>query len=550
MDVLKQQLTRLQQQLAALSASQKMLSVSLVAIMVMTLIWWARYAGAPEMEPLLNQSLTADDLVRMRARLDGARIDYRVSGDRILVGADRQYEALALLASEQLLPRDTSNGFNDIIAKMNPFQSQQMNQELWNVGKQTALEQIIRTMPGVAAAKVMLTPTSERRIGGNIEPTASVAITMRSGSVRSRKLAEATADLVVGSVAGLKRNRVSVIMDGVTVPVADREGNPLAVSGDVSEHQAAAEHYFQEKVERALGYFQGGVIVSVFVKVDIEAKRTQEKSFPRVDQKETSLKSETTESTPGSPGGGGEPGAAANMAMALQGTGSGGTGATATTEKTETTFQNYAHEKLENTDKPAGTATPVSAMVRVPRGYFVNALKLRDPSGKEPDEKAVQDFVAAQMQEIRNDVKHILNLQSDSDVTVNTYVDSLPMVASAAAAAPPSGITASVTSHAKEIAVGALAMISLFMVTMMVRKGTPSAPAAAPIAPQQAREPELLTVGEELLGEAVEGNGMLDGMELDDDALKSQQMVEQVSTMVKENPEGAATLVKRWLNRT
>jgi flagellar biosynthesis/type III secretory pathway M-ring protein FliF/YscJ len=39
-------------------------------------------------------------------------------------------------------------------------------------------------------------------------------------------------------------------------------------------------------------------------------------------------------------------------------------------------------------------------------------------------------------------------------------------------------------------------------------------------------------------------------MELDEDALRAQQMVEQVKTMVSENPDAAANLVKRWLNRT
>ena len=38
----------------------------------------------------------------------------------------------------------------------------------------------------------------------------------------------------------------------------------------------------------------------------------------------------------------------------------------------------------------------------------------------------------------------------------------------------------------------------------------------------------------------------MDGMELDDETMKSQQVVEQVTTMVKESPDAAASLVKRW----
>jgi flagellar biosynthesis/type III secretory pathway M-ring protein FliF/YscJ len=36
-------------------------------------------------------------------------------------------------------------------------------------------------------------------------------------------------------------------------------------------------------------------------------------------------------------------------------------------------------------------------------------------------------------------------------------------------------------------------------------------------------------------------------MELDEDAIRAQQMLEQVSSMVRK-PDGAASLVKRWLN--
>ena len=41
----------------------------------------------------------------------------------------------------------------------------------------------------------------------------------------------------------------------------------------------------------------------------------------------------------------------------------------------------------------------------------------------------------------------------------------------------------------------------------------------------------------------------LDGMELDEESVKAQEMIGQVSTLVRENPDAAATLVKRWLNR-
>ena len=44
-------------------------------------------------------------------------------------------------------------------------------------------------------------------------------------------------------------------------------------------------------------------------------------------------------------------------------------------------------------------------------------------------------------------------------------------------------------------------------------------------------------------------NPLLAGLELDDDAVRSEQVREQVATLVTENPDAAAALLKRWLNR-
>ena len=38
-------------------------------------------------------------------------------------------------------------------------------------------------------------------------------------------------------------------------------------------------------------------------------------------------------------------------------------------------------------------------------------------------------------------------------------------------------------------------------------------------------------------------------MELDEDAAKTQQLQGQVADLGKENPEAAASLIKRWMNK-
>jgi flagellar biosynthesis/type III secretory pathway M-ring protein FliF/YscJ len=50
--------------------------------------------------------------------------------------------------------------------------------------------------------------------------------------------------------------------------------------------------------------------------------------------------------------------------------------------------------------------------------------------------------------------------------------------------------------------------------------------------------------------EVGEGGQALDGIELDDKAVRAQQVVEQVSNLVKENPEVAASMIKKWMSRS
>ena len=103
--------------------------------------------------------------------------------------------------------------------------------------------------------------------------------------------------------------------------------------------------------------------------------------------------------------------------------------------------------------------------------------------------------------------------------------------------------------QASEILLGGLAVVSLFMVSMMVRKGGPAV-MAVPAGIQTTTPMPVLDASEALAGEVGEGKSMLDAMELDEDAVRAQQMVDQVAAMVEDNPDAAAGLVKRWMSRT
>jgi flagellar biosynthesis/type III secretory pathway M-ring protein FliF/YscJ len=164
----------------------------------------------------------------------------------------------------------------------------------------------------------------------------------------------------------------------------------------------------------------------------------------------------------------------------------------------------------------------------------------------------VEKTFAQQKQTIVEQVMHAVDLSDEKQVSVDMYFDAPLMMATGNGTssdnANASAMTVTLSGHVKEIAVGLLALLSLFMVSMMVKKSSPAPVVAA--AAVEAPEPPILGGNLDIAGEVSEGGQTLDGMELDEDAIKAQQMVEQVSTMVKENPDAAANLVKRWLNRS
>src|SRR5438270_189510 len=128
MDFLKDQVARFWQQLGGLSASQKMLTVTLIAIMVMTLLWWGRYAGTPELEAVVDQDVSAEELGRMKMAVMAKGVPFQVLNGRLMVPAERKLEVVADLIYAGSLPANSEAAFDEITRKMNsPWNSEKTN---------------------------------------------------------------------------------------------------------------------------------------------------------------------------------------------------------------------------------------------------------------------------------------------------------------------------------------------------------------------------------------------------------------------------------------
>ena len=98
----------------------------------------------------------------------------------------------------------------------------------------------------------------------------------------------------------------------------------------------------------------------------------------------------------------------------------------------------------------------------------------------------------------------------------------------------------------KFVGLGGMAIVSLAMMLMMVRRAT--AHEELPTAEELVGFPPALAGAEvDLVGEAEELTPALEGVEIGEEQIRKQEMLEQISSMVRETPDEAAHLLRKWI---
>ena len=210
-----------------------------------------------------------------------------------------------------------------------------------------------------------------------------------------------------------------------------------------------------------------------------------------------------------------------------------------------------ARDRPRSSQTPAGDTTPVAAAVRVPLTYFAALYTKENPGGKDPTEKQMRGLIdaAASQDSPRCDDVHGTEVRTPTSpwkpISIPTPSRAASQTATAGISIGAAGRRTPEGNHSWRPGAGE----PVHGVDGGEEGHACSGRGAVAAAAAPSRPAPVLDTGNELVGEVGSGGNTLDGMELDDDAIRTQQMLEQVSSLVKENPDSAATLVKRWLNR-
>lgn len=540
MDFLKRWMRQINAQLSGLTSSQKMLIGSLLVVMFLVLFLVTQYAATPEMVPLLDQSLTPEEMTEVTSYLDSHDIGYELAIDRIRVPFDKRYDILARLQIQQLLPEDTSSGFTDIVEKATWWKSSEQSRTELNIAKQNVLAGVVKKMKGVEDATVII--SMPRRVGFDAThkfPTASVSVSMKGGSM-SQKIADAIAGLVSGSVAEMRPEHVDIVntSDGRVWRVRNDEDMTATT---YLETKMALERALIEKIEKVL--IIPGMLVEVSVQPDITRRHIEETVVDPKKSAEllTSEFEKVMDSTEYEIGG--EPGARPNTGGTIAGASGPQIQSKSTTEERENRYSPYPGTLYEKKLNAGGAPLLVSATINLPRSYFENVYRQQNANDaiEAPTDQDLQ--LDVEKTRITNIIQPLLQF-----VTLNHRLPDEQLVAKEGSLIvghyyeiPPKIDTANAgigddSSWQSTLTLFALAIASLLFMVMIFRKAGEREP--MPDVRELAGVPP-----DEVIEASIEAEVEA---QFDEQDVRSRKLAEQVSEMVRQQPGEAAELLRRW----
>lgn len=243
--------------------------------------------AAPSMEPLYS-GVSLEDGAKITQELDAKDIPYqiRANGKQILVPAD-EVDKMRMLLAQQGLPTSGSIVGYEIFDKSDSLGTSNF---VLSLNQIRALEgELSRTLTGfdtIEAARVHLVmPKRELFARESAEPTASVALKLRSAGGLAKNEIAAVQHLVATAVPGLKAQRVTIVdsRGALLAKGMDEASDPNLMSAEAEEYRLAYEKRLSTTIQNLLEQSVGLGKVKAEVHADIDFDRVvtnQEKYDP------------------------------------------------------------------------------------------------------------------------------------------------------------------------------------------------------------------------------------------------------------------------------
>ncbi|MCA9273884.1 MAG: hypothetical protein KDA31_12670 [Phycisphaerales bacterium] len=554
-------------QIGKLTPTARLLVLMTVVVMGMMLLLVSIWAGGPSRAELYagaDPEFKSQAVTSLRAGGIDAEVDAQ---GRLLVKHDDVPRAEGLLASQGVLPSDGTLLFSNLTEQMKWTNPREVNQQLFHMALQNELARTISNFPNMRKASVFLDIPAPSGIGMSARrASASVTVFTRSGTPIKQTEVDAVARLVSKAVSELDLENVSVIDGSTGTPLRARTDDD-AIATNYLEHKLQFEREVEQKIMGILAAIPGAT-VAVTADVDVKRVTSQRQAYLKNNEGTVSLPRSTSamkeESTAASRGA--EPGTRPNTGADINTGSSGGSGFVKTDDTTE--FDSRVGSEVTSTIDPRGMATSLSISVQVPRRYIEALVPKADGAAADApvDPAAVDQAFTAEKARIAEMIQPHLPTRIDGDgvrqVAGTVVVSMMPIdlasfagTAQAAAFGLPGGGNSAGGGGMLGTVLGsgliekgvlvALAGVAFVMMLMMVKSATKKI--ELPSVEELVGIPPALEQPSDIVGEADETEAPMEGIEVDNQHVANRKMLEQVGSLVSNEPDLAARLLNRWI---
>lgn len=558
MQALRNSIELVRSRLSGLTPTAKLLIGSLMVILALGLFLVAQWSATVSTVPF---SVTAAAYEQARTFLANRGVTFTEENGRLMVPAERHAELLAGFA-EQGGGSEAGIDFERMIGLDSPFDTTRQSETKKLVALQNVLARTIGGFRNVKTATVFISPKPATPLGASrAVQTASVHVVMRAGGLTQEQV-DAIAAMVAGTQAGLKPENVAVT-DGAQryKTTFGRAG----AAGENLEQSLKIADAVQARIASLLASIEGVRIAVNPQVVTVERKRTKTEFRDGISVP-VSESTQTTEMKGASQPR--EPGTVPNTGMQVMSSASGGS--QSTSEKAENRYLSQIPGTQETEIDPTGYATKIDVGVAVPWSYFVKVWKMRNPAtdgaeAKAPDQAAIASVRDEEVARIKKLVEPLVSTDAFEDakkglIEVSWFYDFTEETPAPSIAANlgeivlggggggggGAGVSFGGGGLIKPIGLGLLAVVSLFFMFNIAKKA--SVREQLPSAEELAGVPPMLeSDGGDIIGEADEATPALEGMELDDDSLRRQQMLDQLNELAGRDPEELSGILRRWM---
>ncbi len=542
------QIQSIRRQLSDLETSQRVALGLCVIILAGAILMLTQWSLERQMVLLYADVMTPEQVERAERQLRSMGEAYEIRSDDIFVRPKDQARLIMALNARNSGPTKLNVTFEKLLKDKNTFASAQTTRNNYNWALANELALMIQSWSRVSDARVRIAPSTRQRLRQRSNPTATVQVSLVPGAQMSKSIVESLARLVAGAVPGLEPQHVNVIdqVAGRSYVVDDAEDQ---FGGQLFELQRQQEKELKTKIEELLSYIPG-VLAQVRLKLDEQAVNSVVTVLDEPHVKREMKDGTETVNTRNSQ----EPGVGANTSVSLRG---GGSGQSSTTEKNETEYMNATGTQVTQTARKPGAVLKAAASIGVPRSYFIGALKaLRGDGAEEPQPDEIDSYIEEQIPLIQKQVQPILDASAENEsiVVVSVYADQavtfitpVPQLEPAEA----SSVMDFVSANGKQVGLFALAVLAMGMMMMMARKSGTSVTAQddGVVAAMPGGPLGDLYVDDGAIGKAGSPDAFLIAQETDENSIRTRQISKQVSDLINDDPDGAAQLVRRWIER-